>query len=111
LGLAFVGASVLLLRGEITAEHIWVVMGYTSERITSLPLADCFPSSNKWIVREALESFGVSDVPAVSWDEMIGVLTQMAQSLPVGRGGVSVDAQTVATWLRMQPQTGQQPTG
>lgn len=80
LALAFAGAVALESRGEISPEMIWAVMGYASERITSLSIVECFPSSEKWVVREALKSFGL-DVSAVSWDEVVGVIGELANTV------------------------------
>ena len=106
LALAFAGSVALLRRGEVTPEMIWAVMGYASERVTSLSIVECFPSSEKWVVREALKSFGL-DVSAVSWDEVVGVIGELANTMQASQGGGRVDMQSLLQ--RMQAYQQQVP--
>lgn len=124
LALAFAGAVALERRGEVSPEMIWAVMGYASERITSLSIVECFPSSEKWVVREALKAFGL-DVSVVSWDEVVAVIGDVANAIQASQGAGRVDmgALDMGTLLQrirasqqpvgQQPQqpVGQQPVG
>lgn len=111
LALAFAGSVALLRRGEISSEMIWAVMGYTSEQITSLSIVECFPSSEKWVVREALKAFGLN-VSAVSWDEVIGVIGELANTVQASRGGGRFDMQSLLQRMQVYQQSvGQQPVG
>ena len=111
LALAFAGAVALERRGEVSPEMIWAVLGYASERITSLSIVECFPSSEKWVVREALKTFGL-DVPVVSWDEVMSVIGDVADTIQASQGAGRVDMGSLLQRMRASPQpVGQQPVG
>ena len=111
LALAFAGAVALERRGEISPEMIWGVMGYASERITSLSIVECFPSSEKWVVREALKAFGL-DVSSVSWDDIVGVIGELANTIQASQGAGGVDVSPLLRHMRASRQpVDSQPVG
>lgn len=86
LGLAFCACQALMKKGVMSSEEMMVVLGYTAECLDKLSLADCFPSSSKWVVREALKTFGRTDADQISasWDEVVGVIPELLQAYQQG---------------------------
>ena len=71
--LAAAGAQVLVKKGFGTGEHIAAVTAYVMEHLNDIDLVNAFPSSQKWVVREALEKMGFQggQVPTITWDEVM----------------------------------------
>jgi hypothetical protein len=74
-GLAFCACQALMKKGVMSSEEMMVVLGY------------CFPSSSKWVVREALKTFGRADAEQISasWDEISGVISELVQAYQQGQ--------------------------
>jgi len=82
LGLSYFACQALMRHGIISVEETMVVVGYVAERLKELSLAECFPSSSKWVVREALKTFGRADVDEIvlSWDSVMNELSLLSQA-------------------------------
>lgn len=77
IALTFAGANVLLKKGLITNEHRFAIVAYALEHIVDTDLVHAFPSSSKWIVREALKEMGCQSeqIPVVTWDEVMAEIS------------------------------------
>ena len=60
-------------RGEITFEQAAAVIAHVAERIKTAQVVECFPSSPKWIVREALRAMGhaKAETLSVAFDDIV----------------------------------------
>jgi len=70
-GVPALGCVCLFQRGVLNFEELSVVMAYIGERLDKLSVLDCFPSSDSWVVGQALKAMGRADVPEVSFDDIV----------------------------------------
>lgn len=99
IALPSLGVWVLLNKGLITGEQATMVIHYVTANRDLVSIPELYPTSPNWVVRKALEEFGldVSQVN-VTWDEIMYVVAQLAQAYQIahqqaGQVGLQADRQ------------------
>jgi len=72
--------KVLLEKGMITGEQAAMVMHYVAANQESISVPELYPTSPNWIVKKALQEFGVDTSQiSVTWDEIMLIAAQGLQ--------------------------------
>ena len=76
--MAGLSLAALRKRDAITSERSFALMAYTTEHISDLDMANMFPGSPKWFVKEGLLRMGYaeSDVPELPWQDVTDVVSE-----------------------------------
>lgn len=73
------GALVLMNKGILSFEQFTMVGHYVAANRDTLTIPELYPSSPKWVVKKALEEFGLDASTAiVSWDEIVNLVATAA---------------------------------
>ncbi len=79
--------AALRKRDAITPECSFALMAYTTEHVSGLDIANMFPGSPKWFVREGLLQMGYAerDVPELPWKDVTDVVSEYATLIAEGQ--------------------------
>jgi len=101
--------TILMQKDKLTIEQATMVMHYVLEKYDELTVVDLYPASDTWVVRKAMEEFGIDSASdlSVGWDEIMflawSIISQWSQANAEAQAGLQPNIPDIAQFFTKKP--------